>query len=372
MTHRFALVSLLALSLVSCASSDSLDNTPTPRSRYSGEIGESPVGVIPEEVFRDTQRNKDIPFSIHYPTRSGPHPLILFSHGFGGSYRTYVALTSYWASQGYVVIAPSHADSGRRRDVRRAEDIWESQTPADWRERVRDLTLFLDSLDELERRYTELQGKIDRTKVAVGGHSYGAFTAMLIGGTRTFPGATAYADPRVKAVLAMSPQGPSDVRGLTAESWNELRIPALFMTGGMDRGVTETETPEWRRQAYELSPAGDKWLIVLEGARHGSFTGRIEFIEVPRTEQQQLPSVADPNRDPERDPRLPDERPRITGTQPGRPGREGMPGLRERGIFAQVKAISLAFLDTYLRGDAEGRTALEAAGSRGGVELQKK
>lgn len=364
-----ALVSLLGLA--ACTNNAALDDTPTPRSRYSGEIGESPVGVIPEEVLRDTQRNKDVPFAIHYPTRPGPHPLILFSHGFGGSHRTYVALASYWASQGYVVITPSHADGGRRRDVRRTEDLWESQTPAEWRDRARDLTLFLDQLDELERRYSELQGKIDRTRVGAGGHSYGAFTAMLLGGVRTFPGATSYADPRVKAVVALSPQGPSDVRGLTAESWRELRTPALFMTGGRDAGATETETPEWRRQAFELSPAGDKWLVVLEGARHGSFTGRLDFIE-PQRADQRLPSVADPNRDPERDPRLPDDRPRIDTPQGGRPGREGMSGLRERGIFNQVKAISLAFLDTYLRNDAEARTALENTGTRGGVELQRK
>ena len=45
------------------------------------------------------------------PDAPGPHPLIVFSHGFGGSSRGYVGLSSYWASHGYVVIAPSHADS---------------------------------------------------------------------------------------------------------------------------------------------------------------------------------------------------------------------------------------------------------------------
>ena len=57
---------------------------------------------------------------------------------------------------------------------------------------------------------------------------------------------------------------------------------------------------------------------------------------------------------------------------PRAPGREGVPGLRIRGTFANVKGISLAFFDTYLRSDAEGRTALEGAGGRGGVELVKK
>ncbi len=376
MIRRIALVFLALLALAACTNNDALDVDQTPRSRYSGEIGASPVGVIPEEVFRDTERNKDISFSVHYPTRPGPHPLILFSHGFGGSHRTYIALASYWASQGYVVIAPSHADAGRRQDVRRAEDMWEPQTAEDWRNRVRDLTYFLDSMDELERRYPELQGKIDRAKVGAAGHSYGAFTAMLLGGTRTFlsgtgPSGTTYADPRVKAVVAMSPPGRSELRGLTAESWAELRTPALFMTGTADQGVSETETPEWRRQAFELAPAGEKWLVVLEGARHGSFTGRIDFTEPVRT-QERLPSVADPNRDPERDPRLPDQRPRIPQTAQQGTSRASSLGLRERGIFSNVKAISLAFWDLYLKGEAEGRTALESGSTRGGVEVVKK
>ena len=57
---------------------------------------------------------------------------------------------------------------------------------------------------------------------------------------------------------------------------------------------------------------------------------------------------------------------------PRRPGRESTTGLRIRAMFADIKAISLAFFDTYLRNEAEGRTALEGAGGRGGVELVKK
>ncbi len=54
------------------------------------------------------------------------------------------------------------------------------------------------------------------------------------------------------------------------------------------------------------------------------------------------------------------------------PGRESVAGLRVRVTFADIKAISLAFFDAYLRNEAEGRTALEGAGGRGGVELVKK
>jgi predicted dienelactone hydrolase len=362
MIRRIVAVLLFVFAFVSCGTSKSqLDEDQSPRSRYAGQAGESPVGVIPEGTVRDGTRGKDVLFTVEYPTRPGPYPLIIFSHGFGATRQTYVGLSSHWASQGYVVIKPAHADSGKL-ELGTAEKAWADQTPADWRNRVRDVTAIIDGLDKIEESYPELKGKIDHTKIAVGGHSYGAFTAMLLGGARTFPGGTSYADPRVKAVVAMSPQGPSNTFGLTAESWKDVHVPILYMTGTEDRGLSDNETPEWRRQAFENSPAGDKWLVVIAGARHASFTGRIDP-SAGATRTVNDPMLGDPRVT--RQPNAPTEDPR-------RPGREGSEGLRIRGIFSQVKAISLAFWDTYLKSDAEGRTTLEGAGSRGGIELVKK
>lgn len=362
MIRRTVCIVLLAFAVASCTTRpNQLDEVQTPRSRYAGEAGESPVGVIPEGVVRDAERGKDIVFTVEYPTRPGSYPLILFSHGFGATRGAYVGLSSHWASQGYVVIKPAHSDSGKLQ-AGAAADAWRDQTPADWRNRVRDVTAIIDGLDKIEESYPELKGKIDRTKIGAGGHSYGAFTAMLLGGARTYPGATNYADPRVKAIVVMSPQGPSETFGLTSESFKEIRIPTLFMTGTLDRGLADSETPEWRRQAFELAPEGDKWLVVLEGARHASFTGRIDpSTEAMRTRQD--PMLGDPT---------PTTRTPSPTTDPRRPGRESVAGLRFRGTFAQIKAISLAFFDTYLRNDAEGRTTLEGAATRGGVELVKK
>lgn len=358
MIRRTAVVLLAALAFVSCTSGPQLDEDQTPRSRYAGEAGESPVGVIPEGTVRDTQRNQDVSFSVDYPTRPGPYPLILFSHGFGARRDLYVGLSAHWASQGYVVLRVAHADSGRLQQSN-ADQAFRDQTPADWRNRVRDIVAVLDGLDRIEESYPELKGKVDRDKISVAGHSYGAFTALLLGGVRTFPGGTSYADPRIKAVVAMSPQGESTRFGLTAESFATLRVPTLFMTGSNDTGLDETETAAWRRQAFELSPAGDKWLVVLEGANNTSFTGRMSQT-VEGAPQVDAPII---NSDPTG---------RMQPQQERRPARESNAGLRIRGQFQNVKAIVLAFLDTYLRNDAEGRTALEGAGNRGGIELVKK
>lgn len=348
------------------------------RTRYSGiEIGPTPVGAIPDVIIRDNDRNKDVQVTIEYPTRGGPHPLILISPGFGGTNRGYIALSSYWAANNYVVIRLNHGD--RTANVENAEDIWAKATPADWRNRVRDVTFVLDSIDSLTKRFPELEGKIDMTKIGVAGHSYGAQTAMLATGVRTFPGAVSYGDPRIKAVVAMSPQGPSDSRGLTSESWAELRVPALFMTGTRDKGTTDLETPQWRAESFKLSPAGDKWLVTVEGAGHATFSGggarSIETIAREQTDRGPMTIPLPPDPD---EPRVPGGGRNPRDTRMSSPAlsvksvREENAALRQHEMMAVIRGVALSFFDTYLRADTAGREALEKASTRKGVVVEKK
>jgi len=355
MTRRILLALFLVLTAVSCGTSSGLDDDQTPRSRYAGTQGELAVGPIPEAVVRNAD-GRELRMAIEYPIRAGTYPLIIFSPGYAAQPQSYVGLTSHWASQGYVVVKPVHEIT---RAGSASADVWQQHGQTEWRNRVRDITFIIDSLDLLEQTYPELQGKIDRTKIGVGGHSYGAFTAMLLGGGRTFPGAVSYADPRVTAVMAISPQGPGSVRGLTEESWAELSKPTLFMTGTRDQGTTAEETPEWRRKAFELSPAGDKWLVIVPNAGQNTFTGRRSALGEPPPADSTLagdPPFPDPFREP---------------LQQRRPAREGVAGSRERSLGSDIRAISLAFWDTYLRASTEGRTTLENGAARG-VEVVKK
>ena len=356
------LLSLFAFAFIGCSPKPALDADQTPRSRYTGDVGESPVGVIPEGTI--SAGGRELKIAVDYPTRKGPHPLLILSHSFGGSPRDYIGLSSFWASQGYVVVRPAHADAGRATASSRSmQDAWESQGPNDWRARVQDVTFLLDQLNLLEQTYPELQGKIDRDKIGVAGHVHGAFTAMLLGGARTFPGATVYGDPRVKAIVAMSPPGPGPSRGLTDESFAELRTPTLFITGTAEEGANQTETTEWRRIGYNLAPAGDKWLVVLEGANHGAYTGR-------NMRPAEVRELVDETEHPTEGPFT---NPAPVTTPPRRaPAREDQAGMRFRGHYASVKALSLAFWDAYLRGDAEGREALEKAATRTGVTVERK
>jgi len=340
---------LVLIALVACASPRGPradDDSEEPRSRYSAEAGSTPVGAIPEASLRDGARQRDVGMAVDYPIGAGPYPLIVFSHGYSGSGRGYVGLSSHWASNGYVVIKPSHVDSTPLADL----------TPSSFADRVADVKFVLDSIPALEQKYPELKGKIDATRIGVGGHSLGALTAMLIAGTRTFPGARSYADPRVKAVVAMSPQGQRESWGLTKESWAEVRMPVMYMTGDRDKGIDDSETPEWRREAFELSAPGDKWLVFISGAGHLAFTGRLGVMPEEGMRPATMPDPNDPYGTNRADARR----------------RPASMGDSVRVVSGTIKALSLAFWDAYLRGDAAGKEQLEKAQERNGVEVKTK
>jgi predicted dienelactone hydrolase len=240
---------------------------------------------VDDVVLHDGQRNKDLHLRIYYPDSAGAFPVIVFSHGYSGSKDGYTGLTRFWAEHGYVTIQPTHDDSfalrrqqGGLRTLREAIGNMEEKIddPNAWANRVRDITFVMDSFGDLERRVPGLKGKMDPRQIGVGGHSFGAYTTMLIGGATVDipdgPQGKSYADSRPKALLVISGQGISRM-GLTEHSWTRITRPMMVMTGSRDRGF-KGQDPDWRKQPYDLSPAGDKFFVYIDGASHMTFTGR--------------------------------------------------------------------------------------------------
>ncbi len=235
------------------------------------------IGTVPELVLHDANRNKDLRVRINYPKTGGPFPLIVFSHGAWGSKDGHVALTELWASNGYVTIQPDHSDS-RALGVK----VGDTSVFRAWQERPADVSFILDSLAEIETKVPALKGKLDAGRIGMIGHSYGANTAQLIGGARAFLAGRemSFEDSRVDAVVMLSGQGPGEM--LTEKSWEHFTKPLLVMTGSRD-GPTRTGQPAaWRKQPYELSPPGDKYLVWVEGMDHGfggisGLEGRYQF-----------------------------------------------------------------------------------------------
>ncbi len=393
----------LALALVAaagCASSSAQQKTVPlqPASfapSYGYDMGTSPVGVIPAAMLHDGARNKDLEVSIEYPTRgTGPFPIIIFSPGYGGSSHSYEGLIAYWTSYGYVCVRPTHADSGAmkdsmsellamRRDERKenekklrdrervtpdaqiksrpnlVEMIWDKEREPQWRDRVRDVTLIIDSLNDIEKNYPELAGKLDHARIGVGGHSYGAFTAVLAGGGKTFgTPPLALGDPRVKAILAMSPQGVAANRGLTVDSWRDVKVPAMYMTGSRDYGANENESPEWRRTPFDNSTPGDKYFVLIDRAGHMTFTGLATGLGEQYDRQRDAPIV---------DPRTG----QVLNAVPQQDNSRGV-RISDQGTFQSIRSTSLIFWDSFLKDKKDAKALLDPAKFAGRAELMKK
>ncbi|MGB3509853.1 MAG: hypothetical protein WBA93_11530 [Microcoleaceae cyanobacterium] len=303
-------------------------------SSYQPKPGSYPVEET-DRLALEVEGNRTLPLRIYYPKGEGKFPVILFSHGVGASKARYSLLSKFWASYGYVIIHPTHADAlvlQRKAATPENLEVLVQTMLKDvqgWQQRVQDLISILDALPELETQLSEFQGKFDLGKIGVGGHSYGAYTAQLIGGARIdIPGgktSTSFLDPRVQAILLLSPQG-SGQQGLTTSSWNQQTLPMMVMTGSRDRGA-QGQDSNWKMEPFELSPAGDKYLVFIEGANHFSFS--IPLSETPPGQSRLGGS------------------PKVAGTQ-------------QQAIADYIKIASLAFWDTYLKQNSEAKTYLHS------------
>jgi predicted dienelactone hydrolase len=228
-----------------------------------------------ELTLHDSDRNREIPLKIYYPGHiSSSLPLIIFSHGYGGSREGYEYLGRGWADAGYIVIFPTHigsdSDAFAQSGLRPAGDpaaSFEMQ-----RQRTADVRFILNSLKLIDRQVRDIHGKINGKQIGVGGHSMGAGTALLIGGaTAAAPNGVPQSlrDKHVRAAMAMSPQGPGE-EGFSDHSWDKMAVPALMMSGTRDRGIGG-QSAEWLMQPFQHMPAGNKYQVIVNGAEHLTF-----------------------------------------------------------------------------------------------------
>jgi predicted dienelactone hydrolase len=245
---------------------------------YKLETGPLAVNEVAGLVLRDEKRNKDVRVRIFYPVIAGKYPVIVFSHGAGGSDTCCEELTRHWATYGYITLQPIHDDSvaphgdDGEANARLPQAIREAlKNPALWESRPRDISFLLDSLALLEKRVAGLTGKIDTNHIGVAGHSMGAYTAEAIGGALVdvpdHPGQN-FSDARAKAILSLSPQGPGQF-GLTGHSFSNISLPFMGITGSLDN-LGPLANAAWHKIPFERGQPGDKYEVFIQGASHMS------------------------------------------------------------------------------------------------------
>ncbi len=238
-----------------------------------------PTGNFTTEKVTFQDGTRDVPTKIYLPTSSvSESPVVLFSHGLGGSNEGSAFLGEHWASRGYVAVFLQHPGSD--------EDVWMGKPPkqayralveaadvANFLSRIEDVKTVLAGLEaENADPASSLFGRLNLAVIGMSGHSFGAITTQAVSGQK-FVGGTTYQIPEIKAAIPMSPS-PSDITS-PSKSFGSVSIPWLCMTGTEDSSPPGlgSLTPADRRKVYAALPAtGSMYELVLFGATHFAFT----------------------------------------------------------------------------------------------------
>lgn len=250
---------------------------------------ESLFEVSYEDISFETEHSGPIAVRVSYPLGSAvTHPLIIFSHGHYLANTDYHALTDKWVERGYVVAAPLHLDSGSFEYVTAVAEEY----GGDWVAAARplDMLAILNQADEITATLQHFDGDIRTDKIIAAGHSLGALSAQWTGGATFEPHAWSLyplpetlSDPRIAAVVALSPPGlyPDHFSEAT---WETLATPQLVITGTND--VFEHFWTDYREHfiSYTAAVPGDNYLLAIDGMDHylGNLIGRLNREEEPQ------------------------------------------------------------------------------------------
>lgn len=239
----------------------------------------SPVQTISPVVLPSSSRAVDLAMRISFPStpESGKLPIVLLSHGLGhanwiSSHYAYAPLSEFYAGRGFVVIQPTHLDS-HFLGIKHESMPWES--------RVTDMKQILDEMDKIIELVPALRGRLDTERIAVVGHSMGAFTAAsLLGMKNVDPrnGNVVHTpDSRIKAGVMLAGAGnggdslterAKTVLPFYNPQWQTMTTPTFVVYGDEDNVGLTIRGKQWLRDSYEGSPS-PKAIFEVKGGRHG-------------------------------------------------------------------------------------------------------
>jgi len=282
------------------------------------------VRFTPETLdltVHDAERKRDIPIRVYLPSKTSPVPVILFSHGLGGSREGSAYLGKHWAGCGYVAVFLQHPGSDtavwkdKSAEQRRAA-MRKAANGQNFMLRVKDVPAVLDQLQQRNRDDGHaLAGRMNLHSVGISGHSFGAVTTQALSGQQTVRGRNMIPDARIDAAVVMSPSSPR--RGTPQAAFGKVALPWLLMTGTKDTAPIGRVDMASRLAVFPALPPGDKYELVFHGAEHSAFTDRV------------LPGNSEP---------------------------------RNPNHHRAILALTTAFWDTYLRNEAAAKEWLRGDG----------
>lgn len=241
-----------------------------------------PAYSVTDFDWVDHDRSRPVPARLYWPeavTHESSVPLVVFSHGIGGSREGYSYLGRHWSSHGVASLHVQHvgsdADLWRGNPFGVVNRLQAAAQETEAIERAADVTFALDQV--LSEEMGSHGAAINRQRLVIAGHSYGANTTLLTAGAQVVrDGQTIeYLDPRFSAAVVISAPpfyGEPDV----AKVLGNVSIPTIHVTATDDviQIPGYRSGMEDRLAIFDAIPSPNKWLAVFRGGSHSIFTDR--------------------------------------------------------------------------------------------------
>ncbi len=205
------------------------------------------------------------------PITEGTHPVVVFTHGYTGTFTDYTFLFEDLASRGYVVASVDHtyeATAVGFPNGRLAKSVFGSHlAESTWQRdeqslalavsvRPKDLKFVVDELARLNGEDSDpFAGKLDLNRIAVAGHSLGGLAALF--GLQQ--------EVRFKAAVLLDARLPDRTASITQK-------PVLVLTMGRE---------QWSDEECRLwgDYPGPRFAVNLKGAEHVTPTDAVWLAE---------------------------------------------------------------------------------------------
>lgn len=231
--------------------------------------------------WMDGSRKRAVPVRLYLPdaaSASTKVPLVVFSHGLGGSRLGYSYLGKYFAQNGIASLHVQHVGSDRA--------LWMGNVLT-MAGRLKDATTDQEAIARaLDIRFAlnmvladpQWGPRLDAGKIMAAGHSFGANTTLLVAGAQVMQEGKPLdlQDRRIRAALVLS-SPPFYNAAQASEALGHMTVPSLHITAVEDviRVPGYFSSAEDRVNVYRAYQGAPKGLVVFKDGSHSMFTDRL-------------------------------------------------------------------------------------------------
>ena len=257
-----------------------------------------PATVTGEPYYYDTWYRRDNVYdSVPFAAQAGPAPIMMFSHGNSGLAEQSWTLMEFLTSHGFMLLSCNHVGN----TAADFQDDGDDKVPQSIHDRPRDIRAMIDRAEAINVEEGHLlKGAMDLNRIAMGGHSLGGFTTLMVAGgdlhfaqyrqqceedhDKPFCGYIygkdcsmledgQASDPRVKVAVALAPAGNLFFEGEAGLS--PITMPLMVMGGERD-GTCPMDREVIPIYQYVSSP--HKYLVTLLNTGHMSFSNICDLL----------------------------------------------------------------------------------------------